>query len=230
MNQIIKTWGLGALVLALLALVATPALAQEKRLDDWNKNFSPNEDAPGWQNQKFSPTFGSGDTFFFQFYHDATNHYLHLKSGKNNSFSVGSKFKFKLSDFPVLEWDWQANVLPKGGDVHKKATDDQAGQMCVTVNPGLTGSTSVCYLWDNQGKKGEKLTSTKHDNIKYVMLRVATEDKTGTWFHEKVNILADYTAAYGKPTKDAIIGISIDSDDTKSSADINYKNIVLKKQ
>ena len=222
-----------AAVAFLLGVLGLPAFGQQElRLDVFSKTHSPNTAIPGWDSRKIAPFFGSGDRFFFQFVHKSDQeHYLHLKSGKNNSFSVGSEQRFKLQDWPILEWEWKVTQFPKGGDVRVKALDDQAGAICVVVNPGLVGFDSLCYLWENDGPKETPITSSKRDDSKYLILRTAKADPTGDWVKERRNILEDYKRLFGRePTKEAVIGVQIDSDDTASSAEAFYRAIFLRKR
>ena len=217
----------------LMGVVGLPAFGQqEMRLDVFSKTYSPNKAIPGWDSRKISPIFGSGDRFFFQFVHKSDQEqYLHLKSGKNNSFSVGSEKRFQLRDWPILEWEWKVTQFPKGGDVRVKKLDDQAGAICVVVNPGLVGFDSLCYLWENDGPKETPITSSKRDDSKYLILRTAKADPTGDWVKERRNIFEDYKRLFGRePEKEAVIGVQIDSDDTASSGEAFYRRIYLRKQ
>ena len=229
------TAALGLLVSGIL-LLSSPAsvLAQsEWRLDDWDKTYEANENVGDWNSQKFAPVLGSGDEFFYQFVHEKQDeHFLHVKSGKNNSFSVGLKKKFRMKDWPMLTWQWRVTELPMGGDVRVKELDDQAGSVCVIEGPGTFGfDAALCYLWENDGPKDTPITSTKNDKARYIILRTGKEDGTGGWFTEQRNIGADFRTVFGRePKADAVVGIQIDSDDTKSRGEAFYRNIVLKKQ
>jgi hypothetical protein len=219
-----------ALLLTAPVWPAPNALAQDQiRIDDFDKQYDAGALPKGWDSHKFSPTVRSSDVFFFQF-GNGPEYTIHLKSGKNNSFTVGRDRKFKLKDYPFLEWEWRVTVLPKGGDVRAKAKDDQAGSMCVVHNQSLTGGETLCYLWENKGPDGTELTSTKREDSKYIILRAADTDETGQWFRERRNIYEDFKRLFGKePNKDAVIGLMIDSDDTESSGEVFYRNILLKK-
>lgn len=204
---------------------------EQIRLDDFSKTYGENDLIPGWDKTKISPLFGNGDKTFFQFVHKSEQeHYLHVASGDNNSFSVGAEKTFMLPDFPVLEWEWKVTIMPKGGDVRVKSRDDQAGSICVVVDPGLTGFDSLCYIWENDGPKEQAITSTKREDSKYIILRTPKTDTLGKWYKEKRRIYDDYKRLFGKePTEKAVIGIQIDSDDTESSAEAYYRNIILRK-
>jgi hypothetical protein len=203
-------------------------LAQDAvRLDDFTRTYPPGETYVGWDLQKFSPKLGSGADQFFQFVrsNDQAPH-LHLRSGRNNSFSLGRKEPFKLQEWPILEWEWNVTRAPPGGDVRVRSKDDQAGAMCVIVNPGLFGFESLCYLWENAGPKDTPLTSTKRDNARYLILRTVEGDGVNQWYAERRDVLADFARVFGKqPAHDAVIGMVIDSDDTASVAEVFYRNI-----
>ncbi|HKI98301.1 MAG TPA: DUF3047 domain-containing protein [bacterium] len=203
------------------------------RLDDFARTLAPGATPGKWQVQKISPFFGEGNDQFFQFVNGAgpDDHYIHLRSGSDNSFSVGLRDGFRLQNWPILEWQWKVTKTPKGGDVRVQARDDQAGSMCVIVNPGLIGFDSLCYLWENDGPKDTPITSTKRDASRYLILRTVKADGIGRWYSERRNILQDYTRVFGHPPeKEAVIGMQIDSDSTKSSAEAFYRDIYLRKR
>ena len=120
-------------------------------------------------------------------------------------------------------------TLPKNGDVRVKARDDQAGSVCVIFNPSSTiFFETVCYIWENKGPKNARLSSTKRDRSKYVILRSADKDKLGVWYKEKINFNKDYKSFFEKwPPANAVIGVQIDSDSTSSSAEAFYRNFFL---
>lgn len=236
LKSIFKTMLMGAVVLALGLIPASGVNAQKKtaqsktwRLDDFDKTHSEGDTYGKWDLEKISPVFGSGESTFFQFVHEGDDkHYIHLKSGKNNSFSVGLKDPFEVADWPVMSWEWKAVVLPKNGDVRVEAHDDQAGSICLIVNPGLFGFKSLCYLWENDGPMDQPITSTKRDDSRYLILRTKSKDGVGQWKKENRNVLADYRRVFGEvPDEKAIIGMQIDSDSTESAGEIFYRNIVL---
>jgi hypothetical protein len=215
-----------------LATLPPPASAQQEvRLDDFERTYPPGETYGKWRVRKIAPLFGSGENQFFQFVHEGPErHYLHLKSGKNNSFSIGVEQEFLLPDWPILEWEWNAAVLPQGGDVRVKERDDQAGSICVIVDPGLTGFDSLCYLWENDGPKDTPITSRKREDSRYLILRTGKADGTGHWYKERRDILADYVRVFGRqPEEKAVIGIQIDSDSTNSSGEVFFRNIYRRK-
>lgn len=232
-----RTGAVTALVVGALAWsAASPPAAgppgAEWRLDDFTRTYPPNAAYGKWNARKFSPLLSSGETYFYQFVHDgAESHHIVLRSGQDNSFSLGVETPFRLQQWPIAEWDWRMIRLPKGGDVRHKERDDQAGAVCIVVKPGLTGFDSLCYLFENDGPKDTPITSTRRADSRYLILRTAAAgDPLGTWLHERRNVLADYKRVFGKDPKDeAVLGFQIDSNDTQSAAEAHYRNIYLRR-
>ncbi len=238
------SWGTGARATAqILAWIAVavllgaagegppPAGEPSWRVDDFDRTYPPNEVFGNWKSRKFAPLLSSGDRYFFQFVHQGDDHEIVLKSGRDNSFSVGLESPFRVQDWPVLEWEWRIVKLPRGGDVRVRERDDQAGSICVIVNPGLVGFKSICYLFENGGPKDTPITSAQREDSKYLIVRTAQSgDPTGEWLKERRNVLEDYQRLFGKePDQEAILGFQIDSNDTHSSAEARYRNVYLRK-
>lgn len=230
----LRTYALQIVAFALAFFVMSGmAGAQDAvRLDDFTRTYPPGEAYGRWSLQKIAPLFGSGKDQFFQFVHKSdAEHYVHLRSGPNNSFSLGTEDEFRVQDWPVLTWEWRVVRTPKDGDVRRKNLDDQAGSICVIVDPGLVGFDSLCYLWENDGPKDEPLTSSKRDRSRYLILRTVAADGIDKWYSESRNMLADYERVFGKkPDKGAVIGMQIDSDSTESGAEVFYRNIFRRKK
>jgi hypothetical protein len=185
-----------------------------------------------WKARKFSPVFGNGERYFYQFVHQGPDHEIVLRSGTDNSFSLGLEKLFRLQQWPVVEWEWRMVKLPLGGDVRVREKDDQAGSLCFIVNPGLVGFKSLCYLFENDGPKDTPLVSPQRGDSRYLIVRTAKAgDPVGVWLKERRNVLADYTRVFGKePQEDAVIGFQIDSNDTQTSAEARYRNVYLRKK
>jgi hypothetical protein len=224
-----RRWS-GALAGLLLGMgLAGATWAEPVRLDTHTKTLPPLALPEQWQARKIDPIFGSGEIYFFQFVNNGPDEqYIHLRSGRNNSFSVGHELRFRLQQYPELSWEWRITQLPKDGDVRILEQDDQAGSMCVIVDPGLIGFKSLCYIWENDGPIDLPLTSRKRDDSKYIILRTGKAPPFGDWVAERRNMLQDYQLAFGEaPKEEAIIGMQIDSNSTRSVSEAFYRRIVL---
>ncbi len=155
--------------------------------------------------------------------------YLRLISRGDSSFGIRKEAKVDVKKFPILSWRWMVTKLPKGGDVRKCATDDQAVQVYVAfkeAGPMGLNTPVIGYIWDNDAPKGWSGRSPQigGGKLRYIVLRNKT-DRTGKWYTEKRNIYEDYKRLFadingGEPQGTTTgLQIYINSQRTKSPAE-----------
>ena len=133
---------------------------------------------------------------------DGGHYYLHLLSQGNSSFGVRTSACVNVKEFPIISWRWKVDKMPVGGDVRKKATDDQAIQVYIAFKetgfPAVLNTPVVGYIWDNEAPKGWSGRSRQigGDKMRYIVLRNKT-DKTGQWYTEHRNVYEDYKKLFG---------------------------------
>jgi outer membrane protein OmpA-like peptidoglycan-associated protein len=160
---------------------------------------------------------------------DGNIFYLHLTSMGNSSFGVRKESRVDIKKFPILCWRWKVAKLPRGGDVRRSATDDQALQVYVAFKEsGLMGLNTpvIGYIWDNEAPKGWSGRSPQigGDKLRYIVLRNKT-DKVGKWYTERRNVYQDYKRLFadlkgGEPQGPTTgLQIYINSQRTKSQAE-----------
>lgn len=216
------------LVGALLA--ASPAPAADPPtlvVEDWSKQSEGKTGIPdGWTGQNWgSPKYD------FRIETQSGRKVLHLKSHDDSS-TISKEAKVNVKDRPILQWSWQAVTLPKGGDARKSATDDQAVQIYVTFPrfPSAVRSRIISYIWDTTAPAGAVFKSEKTGLVTYVVVRSGAAD-LGKWVTESRNVLEDYKKIYGEVPGEEVgaISISIDSNDTHSSAESYFGEILFRK-
>lgn len=156
---------------------------------------------------------------------------IHLVSTQN-SFGIYKNLDLDIHDYPYLSWQWKVTVLPTGGDVRNKKTDDQAAQVYVLFPkfPSAVNTRLVGYIWENLTPKDLHVTSQKSSNTRYVVLRNGT-DPLGRWMPEKRNVLQDYRDLFGEePPQVGGLTLMIDSDDTKSTAESYFDILQFEKR
>ncbi len=154
------------------------------------------------------------------------DHFLRLLSA-NDGFGFRREISFDIRQYPYLSWWWKAIQLPKGGDIRKKETDDQAGQIFVVFPrfPALVNSRSMGYVWDTQAPKGLAGTSPAFSKAKYVILQSGTE-KLNQWTFESRNVYEDYRKYFQEdPPPVGAVLIYINTQHTQTSAEICYTEI-----
>jgi hypothetical protein len=220
----------GVTFLAAVLLATTPLRAADPAplvVEDWSRQAEGKTGIPdGWKGQNWgSPKYD------LRIETQGGRKVLRAKS-QDDSSTISKEAKVNVKDRPILQWSWQAVTLPKGGDARKSATDDQAAQLYVTFPrfPQAVRSRIISYLWDTTAPAGAIFKSEKTGLVTYVVVRSGPAE-VGKWVTESRNVLEDYKKIYGEaPGEDVgAISISIDSNDTHSSAESYFGEILFRK-
>lgn len=175
----------------------------------------------GWAQEK---TPGSSSKIAIE--GEKENHYLHLLS-VGDAFGLRKEMSFDIRKYPYLSWQWKVSKLPRGGDIRKRETDDQAGQIYVLFPkwPTTVNTRSVGYIWDSLAPVELLGTSTAYRKMKYVILQSGAA-KLNEWVSERRNVYEDYKKRFQEtpPTVGALL-LYINSQHTRSSAECFYTNI-----
>ena len=196
-------------------------------VEDWSKHPVGAKGIPDrWTPQ----TWGGDPVYDLTVVEESPAKVLYLKS-RGQSSTISKEVKVNVKDTPILEWRWKAVVLPTGGDCRKKATDDQAVQLYVTFPrfPRTVRSRIIGYIWDTTTPEGILVQSEKNSLITYVVVRSGSKD-VNRWITESRNVYEDYKRIYKEePGELETVSITIDSDDTNSSAESYMGTILFKK-
>jgi hypothetical protein len=150
----------------------------------------------------------------------------------NDGFGLRKEISFEIRRYPYLSWWWKGVRLPKGGDIRKRETDDQAGQIYVIFPrfPSLINSRSLGYVWDSQAPIGVAGTSTAYSKMKYVVLQ-SGEGKLNQWIFETRNVFEDYKKYFQEdPPPAGAVLLYLNSQHTKTSAEICFAEIFFSAQ
>ncbi|MDH4264283.1 MAG: DUF3047 domain-containing protein [Deltaproteobacteria bacterium] len=153
-------------------------------------------------------------------------HFLRLHSA-GDTFGLKKELSFDIRKYPYLSWRWRATKLPQGGDIRKRETDDQAGQIYVVFPklPTMINSRSMGYIWDTQAPVGLSGTSTAYSKMKYVVLQSGPA-KLDQWICETRNVYEDYQKLFQEePPLVGTVLVYINSQHTKSSAACDYADL-----
>ena len=220
----------GMTLLALTFVTSGPLSAADPptlTVEDWSRQPEGKTGIPdGWKGQSWgSPKYD------FRVVTQADRKVLQVKSN-NDSSTVTKELKVDVKSLPILTWSWQAVTLPKGGDARKSATDDQAAQLYVTFPrfPSQVRSRIISYIWDTTAPAGAVFKSEKTGLVTYVVVRSGPAE-LGKWLTESRNVLEDYQKIYGEAPGEEVgaISISIDSNDTRSTAEAFFGEIMFRK-
>jgi hypothetical protein len=209
------------LVLILGLFLFSPVFADVRFEEHFSKGLDKKGLPKGWTLRQWF-----GDTHQIEIVEEDGEPVLRLGSQKN-SFGLYNEFNFDSKRTPLLTWRWKAARLPEGGDVRNKNKDDQAAQLYIMFPrfPKMVNTRLVGYIWDTAAPKGEKVTSPKSSNTRYIVLQSGPEH-LGKWISEKRNIYEDYKTLFGEdPPEVGGITVMIDSNDTGSSAESYFDDI-----
>ena len=215
-------------VAALLIVAATAWAADDFVVESWKDKIGATGIPAGWQGQNWgSPKYD------FKVEEHGGRAAMHMKSANEGStISREIKGKIDLKATPILEWSWTAVMLPKGGNSCKKATDDQAAQLFVVWPrfPEAVRSRIIGYVWDTTQPVGTICKSEKTGTVTYVVMQSGSAD-LGKWVSERRNVAEDFRKIYGEaPENPAAVSLSIDSNDTNSTAESFLGAIVFRRQ
>lgn len=209
----------GLLALGLLHIRVTAVWAQEVIVVDFGQVMD--GVPPGWELSEFE---GKADVAVVD---DSAGRVLRLRS-TSTSFALQREVNVDLKKTPILEWQWKVTEVPKGGNFFQSATDDQAGQLIVA----FSWRKFIAYIWDStvpQGTVGDA-PSPPLRTVKAVVVQ-SGERETGKWVTETRNVAEDYKRLFGEdPAKAVGVRIQINSQHTKSNAEIYWRSIRFKAQ
>lgn len=217
-------WGTFWVFILFSSLLATASMAQEKGVL-WVDRFSKGGDAEGipvgWILEK---TPDSSSKIAVE--SEKENNFLRLLS-VGDAFGLRKDMSFDIRGYPYLSWRWKVSKLPKGGDIRKRETDDQAGQIYVLFPkiPAIFNTLAVGYIWDSQAPVGLSGMSAAYNKMRYVVQESGAA-KLNQWISETRNVYEDFKKVFHKePPSVGSVLLYINSQHTKSSAEIFYADI-----
>ena len=207
-----------AVLAVAFAVVATAWAADRVVVEDWPAYPLGTRGVPGeWKGQSWGKP-----AYDLEVVSDNGQPVLRLRSkGETSTISRDLKGGVDLDETPILEWSWKVITLPTGGNACQKSTDDEAAQVYVAWlrSPEAVRSRIIGYVWDSTAPPGTICKSQKTPTVTYVVLRSGS-DELGKWITERRNVGEDFRKIYGEaPDKPTAVSLSIDSDDTRSSAE-----------
>ena len=134
-----------------------------------------------------------------------------------------------LAEYPYLEWEWKAEILPTGADERELGKNDSAASVYVVWNVGFPmQAKALRFAWSSTVKEGTFYQRRlKHDNI--TILESGTEN-LHKWVKERVNVRELFNKHILLPEdnrKPYALALTTDADATNSKAQAYYANFKL---
>ena len=180
----------------------------------------------GWRAYE---TIGGRPVYDFSVVEDGGHRGLHLRSRGDHS-TIARRLRISLKATPLLEWSWKVLQFPSGADVRRKETSDLTGHVFVVWprQPAMLRSRLIGYVWDERIEADAVEPSRKTGTVTFVVVRSGTAE-AATWITERRNVAEDYRRIYGEEPDDAgAVALSIDTNDTRSSAEAIFGAIAFR--
>jgi len=156
-----------------------------------------------------------------------------LKALSNNSASgLVKEVTVNIKEYPYLNWRWRVETKVFSSDETKKSGDDYSARLYVMKSGGFFfwNTKALNYVWSSGKRHGDSWPNAfAPGNNRMIALRSA-EDKTGTWYIEKINVYEAFKdwQGYEVVTIDAI-AIMTDTDNTHQQAIAFFGDIYFSK-
>jgi len=213
---VVRSVLLSASILVVWSLTSL-AFAARVGIEDWTSQpFGAHGIPAGWTAYA---TPGGRAAYDFTIVEDGGRRALGLRSHDDHS-TIAKAVHVDLEATPILEWSWKIVELPAGADVRNRATSDLTGHVFVVWPrfPGPLRSRLIGYAWGTSEPVNSMLQSRKSGTVTFVILRSGAEG-LGRWVTERRDVVEDYRKIHGeRPDNPQVIAISIDTNDTHSTA------------
>ena len=146
--------------------------------------------------------------------------------GKARRLSLSAdELDWSLSAYPEIRWCWRAHRLPEGA--REDRVNDSGGALYVTFpkNDWLGRPLSVKYVYSTSLPTG---TTVSTGNVKIIVASSGL-DGTGHWVQVARNVIEDYRLVFGGSPPDEPFTVTVwsDSDNTKSTGEVDFDDLVL---
>ncbi len=136
-----------------------------------------------------------------------------------------SKLDWRLSQYPILSWDWRALRLPAGAS--EDTVNDTGGAVYVSFSKTdwLGRPLSIKYTYSTLLPVG---TVVSTGNVK-IIVASSGKNETGRWVHVERNVVDDYKRLFGgaPPEDPYTVTLWSDSDNTKSIGEVDFDNLTI---
>jgi hypothetical protein len=205
----------------------TPERVEIASVENWVRHDLGARGIPaGWRAYE---TIGGRPMYDFTVAEDDGRRALHMRSHGDHS-TIARRLRINLRATPVLEWSWKIVQFPAGADVRRKETSDLTAHIFVVWprQPAVLRSRLIGYVWDEKIPADATEPSRKTGTVTFVIVRSGTAE-AGHWVTERRNVAEDFRRIYGEEPEDAgAVALSIDTNDTRSSADAFIGPIVFR--
>jgi hypothetical protein len=159
--------------------------------------------------------------FFIEKSEDGSESWLGMRADNATATFAVDLDNIDLTKTPILKWRWRVTVFPTGADGRDSDKDDQAIGIYISEGSRFK-QKSLAYRWETETPAGEE-GSAKYGmgvvTVKWIGLRDKNDADGMTFIEEERNLADDFKKAFGSIPKKINLGISCNSQYTKSKAE-----------
>lgn len=226
MSARICRWCYGfALIACVMGGFLVSTAVSESCPGGWSEEF---ETLPsGWE-VKGKPGTKNAE-FFIEKSEDGKESWLGMRADNATATFAIDLDNIDLTKTPLLKWRWRVTVFPTGADGRNSDKDDQAIGIYISEGSRFK-QKSLAYRWETETPAGEE-GSAKYGmgvvTVKWIGLRDKNDADGVTFIEEERNLAEDFKKAFGFIPKKINLGISCNSQYTKSKAEAQLDWIML---
>ncbi|MCM8528223.1 MAG: DUF3047 domain-containing protein [Lentisphaeraceae bacterium] len=148
---------------------------------------------------------------------DLKTNVLNLKSDEASYYYQKSLEDKNFEKHDIVSWKWKVRQNPKGGDVRKGSTDDQAIQVLLAFE----GKYIISYIWDPTAPVGHSKDSSIPFLVAQKILVLESGDKNlDKWVDIRRNYKEDFKKLYKKDAPKLVgVAVQINSQHTDSKCE-----------
>lgn len=203
-------------------------------IDDFESD-SPGSYPKNWKfftshNRQFRPldSFMSEDEKFYVVSERGNRFLRCYTKGEAQRISLpAGDLSWKLSDNPILSWEWRAHRLPTGAAEDRVNDTGAAVYVSFSKTDWLGRPLSIKYTYSSTLPVGSVVST---GNVKVIVVSSGANG-TGSWKHIERNVVNDYREVFRSdpPNEPFTITLWSDSDDTKTVAEVDFDNLTVKR-
>ena len=182
----------------------------------------------GWRSKEASEMTLATQDARFVVEQDGARKVLHA-TYRDQAITIGKAFDgWDLNKYPVLQFQWKASKLPKGGNEDSMSQNDCGAAVYGFWDIGFPFSVnSIKYSWSSTLKVGTEISKRLgHD---FVRVMQSGQSGIGQWHTVRIDVRSDYQRLFKTGNSPAPSGIAVltDADATSSEAEAYYADFRL---
>lgn len=144
--------------------------------------------------------------------------------GRGTASGLIRDVRFRVRDYPRLEWSWRVDRLPSDADIRTKSGDDVGASLFLVFGrPGIfePQPPTLVYAWTSAATpEGNVVVSPHHEGTVRTLVLRSGEANLATWVAERRNLVEDFRLAFGRDPPEHAEAIALWSDSDQSNQEV----------